>query len=98
MISTGGAVLAWIGLVLGLGILVVVIALLDGVVRPAREISDYADDILAAGVGIAANLDDVDELARTRELATAVPGLVAAYLDELSAARRDQGRDQGDVD
>lgn len=84
-VSTGIAVLAWIGLAVGLVIALVALALLQAVVRPALEIRRYADDILAAGIGIAKNLDAVDELARTRELAVAVPPLAVAYLDKLGA-------------
>lgn len=80
-ISTGTAVLALIGLALGLVVLLVVLALFNRVVRPALEIDGYAKDILAGGVGIARNLDGVDELARTRELATSVPPLAVAYLE-----------------
>jgi hypothetical protein len=82
-ISTGLAVLAWIGLALGLVLAVVVLALLQSVLRPVLEIRRYSEDILAAGVGIAKNLDAVDELARTRELATAVPDLAVAYLNKV---------------
>jgi hypothetical protein len=83
VIGTGDAILAWIGLALGLIIALLVVALLNRVVRPALEIRHYADEILAAGLGIATNLDGVDDLARTRELATAVPGLATAYLHKL---------------
>jgi hypothetical protein len=79
-VSTGIFVLSLIGLAIGLVVLVVVLALFNRIIRPAREIDGYADDILAGGLGIARNLDGVDELARTRELATAVPGLAGAYL------------------
>lgn len=82
-ISTGGAILAWIGLALGLVIALVVVALFNRVVRPAQEIDRYASDILEGGVGIAKNLDDVDQLARTRELGGAVPGLATRYLDKV---------------
>jgi hypothetical protein len=82
-VSTGGAILAWVGLVLGLVIAIVVVALLQSVLRPVLEIRRYADDILAAGVGIAKNLDPVDELGHTHELAQAVPGLAVAYLNTL---------------
>jgi hypothetical protein len=82
-IATGDAILAWIGLALGLVIAVVVVSLLNNVLRPALEIRAYADDILEAGIGIATNLDAVDELAHTHELATAVPGLATAYLNKL---------------
>jgi hypothetical protein len=81
--STASAVLAWIGLGLGVVVLVLVIALFNRVVRPALEIRDYAEDILEAGLGIARNLDGVDELARTHQLATAVPGPAVAYLQKV---------------
>lgn len=80
-VSTGTSVLALIGLGLGLVVLLVVLALFNGVVRPALEIDRYAGEILDGGLGIARNLDGVDELARTRDLATAVPGLAVAYLE-----------------
>lgn len=79
-------VFAWIGLALGAGVLVLAWALLDRVRVPLQEIDRYADRILEAGVGIARNLDGVDEAVRTRELATAVPGLAVAYLRRLVAA------------
>ena len=82
-ISTGLAILAWIGLGLGLVVAMLVVALFNRVMRPLLEIERYAQDILEAGVGIAKNLDDLDEIARTRELATALPGLALAYLDRL---------------
>jgi hypothetical protein len=85
-ISTGATVLAVIGLALGLVIAVVVVGLFNRVVRAALEIRRYADDILEAGVGIARNLDGVDDLARTRALATAVPGLAVSYLRKLGRA------------
>ena len=80
-ISTGAAILAWIGLALGLVVAVLVVGLFNRVLWPLLEIDRYAKDILAAGVQIAKNLDDAPEgLTRTRELATAVPGLAVAYL------------------
>jgi hypothetical protein len=84
-LSTAGEVLAWIGLALGLVVLVLVIGLLNRVIRPALEIERYSRDILDAGLAIAANLDDADEILRTRELATAVPGLATAYLQRIQA-------------
>lgn len=83
--STAVVVFAWIGLALGLVIALVVIALFNRVVRPALEIKRYADDILEASTGIGRNLDGVDEAVRTRDLATAVPGLALAYLRRLGA-------------
>jgi hypothetical protein len=85
-VTTGEAVLAIVGLSLGLVVAVLVVALFNRVMIPALEIERYAEDILEAGVGIAKNLDDVDELMRTRELATAVPGLALAYLDKVKAS------------
>ena len=80
-VSTGTAVLSLIGLALGLLILLVVLALFNHVVRPALEISRYAEDILDGGIGIAKNVDGVDELAKTRDLAVSVPPLAVAYLE-----------------
>ncbi len=82
-VSTGVAILALIGLAVGLVVLLVVIALLHRVLTPAREIGAYAGDILTAGVGIATNLDGVDQLATTRALGGAVPGLAVGYLRRL---------------
>ena len=80
-VSTGTAVLSLVGLALGLVILLLVVALFNRVVRPALEIMRYAEDILDGGIGIAKNLDGVDELARTRELALSLPPLAVAYLE-----------------
>jgi hypothetical protein len=77
-VSTAGAILAWVGLALGVVILVV---------RPALEIKRYCEDILDGGLAIAANLDDADQVLRTRELATAVPGLAVAYLQRITGGR-----------
>ena len=73
-------VLAWIGVVLLLVVAFVVLLLLENVRRPVEEIDRYASHILDGGVGIAKNLDGVDELAKTHQLASAVPGLAVAYL------------------
>lgn len=78
--------LALLGLGLGLAVALVVVALFDAVVEPIGEIERYAADILDYGVGIARNLDGVDEAVRTRELATAVPGLATRYLQKLGLA------------
>ena len=82
-ISTGSAILAWIGLGLGLVVAALVLALFNRVLRPLLEIERYAEDILDAGVKIATNLDDLEEIERTRALAGAVPGLAVAYLGKL---------------
>jgi hypothetical protein len=80
-VSTGTAVLSLVGLALGLVILLTVLALFNRVVRPVLEINGYAKDILDGGIGIAKNVDGVDELARTRDLVTSVPPLAVAYLE-----------------
>lgn len=85
-VSTGVAILAWIGLALGVVVLLLVIALFNGFMRPLIEINRYARDILDGGVGIARGVDGADELARTRKIAGAVPKLAGAYLERL---RRD---------
>jgi len=85
-VSTGAAILAIAGLVLGLAVAAVVLHLLESVRRPVVEIDAYASDILTAGVGIATNLDAVDQLHRTRELAGAVPGLAVRYLEKAGLA------------
>jgi hypothetical protein len=74
-------VLAIVGLVVGAVVLAVVVKLFNLVIGPASEIDRYASHILNAGVGIAKNLDGADEIVRTRELATAVPGLAVAFLE-----------------
>ena len=79
-------ILAWIGLALGLVVALLVVWLFDRVVRPMLEIERYSRAILDAGLGITRNLDGVDEVVRTRNLATAVPGLAVAYLRKLGRA------------
>ncbi len=84
--STTVAILAWIGLALGVVVALVVVGLFDRVVRPVLEIERYSRAILDAGLGITRNLDGVDEAVRTRDLATTVPGLAVAYLRKLGKA------------
>lgn len=80
-VSTGIAILALLGLAVGLALALVVVALFNRVVRPALEIDRYAEEILEGGLGIARNVDAVDDLAHTRDLAVKVPGLAGAYLE-----------------
>lgn len=84
--STTVVVFAWIGLALGVVVALLVVWLFDRVVRPLLEIERYSRAILDAGLGIARNLDGVDEAVRTRDLANAVPGLAVAYLTKLGKA------------
>jgi hypothetical protein len=67
-------VLALLGLVAGVAVLLAVAWLLDRILRPVREIDRYAADTLAAGLGIARNLDGLDEILRTRDLGAALAG------------------------
>ena len=83
-----GRTAAWLGLAAGIPVLGLVVALFQRVVTPANEIDRYAQDILAAGLAIVENLEGADELARTRDLGAAVPGLALAYLDKLGVAPR----------
>jgi hypothetical protein len=85
--SAVAVVFAWIGLALGVGVLFLVTALLNRVLRPIREIKRYADDTLQAGLGTAQNLDGIDEALRTRDLAIASPPLVRAYLGRVLEGR-----------
>ncbi len=87
-IGTGAAILAWIGLAVGVVVLAVVVALFNRVVEPALEIRRYSRDILDAGLAIAGNLDAVDELDRTRELGGAMPQLGGAYLKRIGLGSR----------
>lgn len=84
--STTVVVFAWIGLALGVVVALLVVWLFDRVVRPVLEIERYSRAILDAGLGITRNLDGVDEAVRTRDLATAVPGLAVAYLQKVGKA------------
>jgi hypothetical protein len=85
-VSWGVFVLALVGLALGLVVAGAVVLLFARIVRTLGEIDRYAADILEHGVGIARNLDGVDEAVRTRELAAAVPGLATRYLQKLGLA------------
>lgn len=61
-----------VAVVVGLVLLPVVLLLLHRTLRPLLEADRYAEAILDAGLGIAANLDGLDEAVRTSELAPAV--------------------------
>ncbi len=87
-ISTGPAILACIGLVIGVVVLGLVIVLFNRIVGPAFEIRRYSKDILDAGLAIASNLDGTDELERTRALSATVPQLGGAYAERLGRGSR----------
>ncbi len=80
--------LAWFGLLNGLGAAVTLLLLLNRTLRPVNEIRRLADDILDAGLGIARNLDGVDEALRTRELAQRLPRSARTALDRVAGGRR----------
>lgn len=76
--------LLWLANALLLLLVVPLILLLaNRVIRPAVEISRYADDILEHGVGIAANLDPVPALIDTRDLVTVAKGHAVRYVVAL---------------
>lgn len=75
------------GLFVGLILLPLVVVLFMRVLQPIGEIRRYADDVLEAGLGIARNVDGLDEVVRTRELATALPGLATAFLANAKKER-----------
>ncbi len=81
--STGTAVLAWVGIAAAAGGLLQVLLLLIRVLRPLHEIKRYADEILVSGIAIARNLDDVAEAVRTRELVAALPDAVRPVVQRL---------------
>lgn len=91
-IGTGAAVLWWVGLVLVVLVVVpLVLFLARDIIRSIAEIRRYSEDILEHGVGLAGALDPVPELARTRELTTAVVApfqqLAAGFKRLLGGAR-----------
>lgn len=57
----------------------VILLFLNRVLRPAREIKGYADDILVHGVLLTGTLDAVPKLVDTLNLTTAAKGLVGRY-------------------
>lgn len=82
-IGVGMAILSWIGLVVGLAILIVVLALFTRVLRQALEIKDYARRTHEAALGIHRNLDGVQELERTRALVATIPQASGPYVERV---------------
>jgi hypothetical protein len=80
---SGQRAAVYAGLGTGAAVLLVVADLLQRTLVPALEIARYASDVDDAMQGIARNTEAVEELAKTRELALAVPGLAGAYLETL---------------
>lgn len=77
------AIIAWVAVAVAFVGALAAVVLLFLVVRPALEIRRYAQHISAAGTAISNNLEGLDELQQTRELAVAVPGLAQRYLARL---------------
>lgn len=78
-------ILWWIGnLVLLFVVAPVCILMLNRVLRPAKEIYAYADDILDHGVKLTGTLDSVPKLFRTRELTSAARQSAGRYGAALS--------------
>lgn len=77
----------WIGNALLLLVVIpLVLHVADRVIRAANEINQYADDILANGLLVAANLDPVPALVETRSMVGDTLAGVARYgqaLDEI---------------
>lgn len=70
----------YIGDILTLVVIVpVLLIFLNKLLRPAREIKNYADDVLEHGVGLTGTLDDVPKLVATRELTAAALQQVGRY-------------------
>jgi hypothetical protein len=82
-VGTTVAVLAVIGLLIGLVVLVVVIWLLNDVLTPLRRTSSDVQDALTAPM-LTRGVPGTDQLGATRRLAESVPDLALAYLQKLS--------------
>lgn len=77
-------VLWWIGNVVLLVVVApLVVFLANRVIRAGIEITEYADDILEHGVGLAGNLDPVPALVETRELVGVATGHAVRYVHGL---------------
>lgn len=87
-ISTGLAILAILGLVVGLVVLGVVILLFKDVLSPAREISHHASQAPEVAPFLTNGVRGVDELRRTRDLSNQVPPLALAYLEKVQGGAR----------
>jgi hypothetical protein len=87
--SGGAAVWWWLGVVaLYLVVIPLVLLLVQRVLRRIQEIRGYADDILEHGLGIAANLEPVPQLADTRDLVGRVRGGLERYASAVERLLR----------
>ncbi|MPY98658.1 MAG: hypothetical protein GEU97_11805 [Actinophytocola sp.] len=88
-LSTGGAILWWIGVaVLFLVVIPLVLALSVMVLRRLREIKDYASDVLDNGVRITENLAPVPALHDTRSLTASVADRLRTYVGAVAGLLR----------
>ncbi|MGH2706275.1 MAG: hypothetical protein ACRDJ4_14670 [Actinomycetota bacterium] len=75
----------WLGNVVFLLVVIpTVLLLLNKVLRPAREIKKYADDILENGVKLTGQLDAVPALLQTRDLVKQVSNGAGRYVGALN--------------
>ncbi|HUR84556.1 MAG TPA: hypothetical protein VMY78_04365 [Solirubrobacteraceae bacterium] len=81
-VSTGIAVLALIGLAVGLVVFGVVIALLQGVLSPLLKVLADVQDAKTAPM-LEHGVKGTDQLSRTQSLANSVPDLAVAYMTKL---------------
>jgi hypothetical protein len=86
-VTTGVAVVALIGLAVGLIVLFVVIWLLNGVLSPLRAILRDLQSAKTAPM-LERGVPGTDQLGQTRRLAESVPDLALAYLQTLSVPAR----------
>jgi len=93
-VSTFIAVLALIGLAIGLVVFFVVIGLLHGVLTPLRQILDHVRSAQTAPM-LEHGVKGTDQLAETQRLASSVPGLAVAYMQKLGLPVDTEAR--GDV-
>jgi hypothetical protein len=89
-VGTTVAVLAVIGLLIGLVVLFVVIWLLNDVLAPLRRTSADVQDALTAPM-LERGVPGTDQLGATRRLAESVPDLALAYLQKLSLSGTNGG-------
>ncbi|MEJ7785028.1 MAG: hypothetical protein WKF96_09515 [Solirubrobacteraceae bacterium] len=86
-LSAAGAILAVIGLLVGLVVLGVVIWLLRDVLAPLLRISADVENAETAPM-LKKGIPGTDQLGQTRRLAESVPPLALAYLDKLALGPR----------
>jgi asparagine N-glycosylation enzyme membrane subunit Stt3 len=87
-ISTGAAVLWWIGIAaLFLVVIPLVLVLVQGVLRHLAEIKNYAADVREHGVAVSENLAPVSALAQTRDLVKSVAARLGQYANAVGRVR-----------